>query len=294
MAKKLATDMLTKIKVSLEKPVHTKIETVDFTKCFADPTYQRDYRQDQVNKIILNFDFKKVKMPKLSKRRNGTYAIMDGQHTIGAHMDLGFSSGRCEVYTGQTVEEEAAIFTGCNDPDNHRNVTGWANFNASLVSNSLMHKRIKDIVESEGLVLGLKDAPHPDFRTPNVLIAIYRQRKEPLFRRLIATLKLCMVQSKKDQHLREDAKRNEFQRGLARFLAANEYVTPKMLKEAMDKQKATADSLYNDAVTMAGKCRRIRSIDKYFGDRLQTLIDNHCESKKVVVLRKRKALKRAA
>lgn len=294
MAKKLAPELLSKIKANLAKRATKKVARIDFTKCFADPTYQREYKQEQVNAIVLEFDPDAVKMPKLSRRHCGTYAIIDGQHTIGAHLDLGINFGDCEVYSNLSVEREAALFHKANDPKNRRNVVGWANFRAALVAGALMEHRIKEIVESEGLVLGLNNAPHPDFKTPNVLIAIYRQRKEPLFRRLIATLKLCMVQSNRDKHLREDAKRNEFQRGLAKFLASNEYVTPKMLKAAMDKQKVTADSLYNDAVTMAGECRRSRSIDRFFAERLQTLIDKHCKSNTVVVLPKRKARKKAA
>lgn len=294
MAKKLAPEVLSSIRANLPEAHENKIAVVDFTKCFADPTYQRDYKQEQVNKIVLKFNPNNVNKPKLAQRKNGTFAIIDGQHTIGAHLDLGIMKGRCEIFYNLSVEEEARMFEDANNPENRRNVVGWANFRAALVGRRPMQMRIKEIVESEGLVLGLDNAPHPDFKAPNVLLEIYRKRKEPLFRRLIATLKLCMIQSSKDRHLREDAKRNEFQRGLAQFLAAHEYVTPKMLKAAMDKQKATADSLYNDAVTMAGECRRSRSIDRYFVKRLKSLIDEHCKSNTVVVLPKRKARKKAA
>ena len=237
------------------------IMLVDLARTFADPTYQRELDKRHLADISgVKFKKKYVRMPLLSKRKGcRELAIINGQHTIHALLANGVTHYYCQVYTGMTVPEEADMFHATNS--RFKSMRGWANFKAALAAGHTVETSIKTIVEDAGLKLAMQGEPHADFNTPQVLRGIYNKRKELLFRRLIVTLKMCFTQGRRDPHLREDAKRNEFQRGLAQFLTAQPLVTAQQLKNAMACKGETAESIYSDAIERAGSCRRTRSIE---------------------------------
>lgn len=248
---------------SLPKPHKKRIVKINLTDCFADPEYQREYDERHVMRMFPEFSWDYIRRPMVSLRgRSRKYAIINGQHTIGLLLLLGITVYECEVYYGLTVEEEAAIFhaTNCRQKE----MKGWANFKAAKRAGFVVENRIFSIVQSFGLKLALEGSPHADFTTPQTLRAIYKKRGgEPLFTRMIDCLKTCFIQGRADQHLREDAKRNEFQKGLAQFLRIMPNLTAKQLKTFMDEGGWNAESIYVEAVTRAGSCRRTRSIEKY-------------------------------
>ena len=77
----------------------------------TDQRYQRDIRQSQLKKAIGEFNVNLVNFPKVSKRSDGKYYIMDGDHTVQLwRMKYGDKPIMCKVYMGLTWEEEAEIF----------------------------------------------------------------------------------------------------------------------------------------------------------------------------------------
>lgn len=284
---KLTVDEVVAIAASLPKLHKKATKSVDLNKCIVDRTYQRDPDQNNINRIIRRFNPNFIRTPMLSHRGRGVYAIINGQHTIAAMKALGYQDYTCEVFEKLKLEDEADMFVATNSPDMQKGVKGWANFKAALVAGHVVEERIKFIIESQGLKIGLNCEPHPDFTTPGVLRALYVKRGELVFTRLINVLAVCMIQSPQDKHLTEHAKRNEFQRGLAQFLASQTNITANQIKAAMKAEGSNADTLYNDAVTSAGDCRRIRSIERYLVQRFERLMG--CEGVIVPIRRRPKA-----
>lgn len=77
----------------------------------TDQRYQRDLHQNQLKKAIEEFNVNLVNFPKVSKRDDGKYWIMDGDHTVQLwRMKFGDKPIMCKVYFGLTWQEEAEIF----------------------------------------------------------------------------------------------------------------------------------------------------------------------------------------
>ncbi len=78
----------------------------------ADPEYQRRLDPRRVEYMATNWEPKLVRVPRVSHRKNSTYAPLDGQHTIAAFIKRFGPDAEifCEVFTGLTRQQEAEIF----------------------------------------------------------------------------------------------------------------------------------------------------------------------------------------
>ena len=81
-----------------------------------DPTYERPLSEPRIRKIIAEFDPDLIGTLLVSKRDDGLYYLIDGEHrkeavvrSWGPHEKL-----PCLVYHGLTLQEEAHIFAGVN------------------------------------------------------------------------------------------------------------------------------------------------------------------------------------
>lgn len=77
--------------------------------------YQRPLVKSRVKKLVQEFDLMGVGTIPVSKRDDGLYYILDGQHRVAAMRQLGFQVVDCEVYEGMTLSEEAKKFHLFND-----------------------------------------------------------------------------------------------------------------------------------------------------------------------------------
>jgi hypothetical protein len=106
------------------------IVAVEIKNCFADSTYARPFRFHIARKILKEFNWNIIGKPIVSKRKDGRYAILDGQHRIWAinqriasftttDDDVYFSEEEeilisVEMHENLSLDEEAIIHTSWN------------------------------------------------------------------------------------------------------------------------------------------------------------------------------------
>ncbi len=78
----------------------------------VDHRYQRELDINRVNSMIKSFDPRRVGVPVVSKRLDGSYWALDAQHRLAAIKGAGFGdeSILMEVHHGLSLAEEAAMF----------------------------------------------------------------------------------------------------------------------------------------------------------------------------------------
>lgn len=83
----------------------------------VDPTYQRPVDQVRVRRMARNFDIDALGTIEVSRRRDGSFFIIDGQHRIATMFEIGWSDQKvpCLVHFGLSVEDEARIYRLRND-----------------------------------------------------------------------------------------------------------------------------------------------------------------------------------
>lgn len=118
---------------------------------FVDSIYQRDISNLKVSRLVKNWN-EVVNMPILvSKRKNGLYSIIDGQHRFMAMKTKGLKHVICKVIEGLSIEEEAQLFTTTNK--DRKTPSSGDMFRANLAAKDDLHMKINEIVESHGYEL---------------------------------------------------------------------------------------------------------------------------------------------
>lgn len=81
----------------------------------VDERYQRSIKDSQVKRAIGEFNINIINPPKVNRRDDGHYYIMDGDHTVTIwKQKYGNKPIKCRVYNGLTWKEEAEIFLAQN------------------------------------------------------------------------------------------------------------------------------------------------------------------------------------
>jgi hypothetical protein len=88
------------------------IEMLRPSQIQVDHQYQRPLNRDHVNRIIRQFDPMAIGSIDVSKRDDGSYWVVDGQHRLAALIEMGRGDRPipCVIYTGLSVGEEADLF----------------------------------------------------------------------------------------------------------------------------------------------------------------------------------------
>ncbi len=116
----------------------------------ASPSYQRLLDQKAVDKIVKDFEQRQFGTIVVAWRTDGSFVVIDGQHRVKAMMEIDPTRMlRCEVHTGLTYEEEAALFVKLQK--NRKPMSQADQFHASVHAGNPRMIRIKEIVESTGL-----------------------------------------------------------------------------------------------------------------------------------------------
>jgi hypothetical protein len=102
-----------------------------------------------VDARVPSFDLAKLGVPEVSKRKDGTYIWLDGQHRAELVRRAGWPSQKiqCRVHTGLTLAEEALLFLGLNGG---RQVTALAKFLARRTAQDPDAVGIDAIVRAAG------------------------------------------------------------------------------------------------------------------------------------------------
>lgn len=98
--------------VSFDRPWSEEVVAVDELR--IDRTYQRGDKADLVNEIGRGYDLTLAGYIVVSRRKNGSLYVVDGQQrTLGARKG-GESEVLARVFEGLTVEEEASLYDALN------------------------------------------------------------------------------------------------------------------------------------------------------------------------------------
>lgn len=119
--------------------------------------YQRVLNMKNVNKIVKEFNPAELGVLVVSKRDDGTYSVLDGQHRLTALRRLGFSAANCIVLENMTVQEEADYFRRQNE--NKQNLRIADTFNASLYAEDEESLEIKRLMDKYGFRFGKSGSP---------------------------------------------------------------------------------------------------------------------------------------
>jgi hypothetical protein len=87
---------------------------VNLDKIVTDGRYQRPVEDKRVERMVRNFDAKQLGTVELSKRDDGSFAIIDGQHRIAALKALGRKQVPAIVHEGLGAQGEGELFVAIN------------------------------------------------------------------------------------------------------------------------------------------------------------------------------------
>lgn len=89
-----------------------EVTTVPLNLLIIDSTVQRPLDKRKADKMAAEMNLDAIGLICVSRRTNGTYAIIDGQHRVDALRTCGFVAEpvSCEVYHRLTLADEAAMF----------------------------------------------------------------------------------------------------------------------------------------------------------------------------------------
>jgi hypothetical protein len=129
----------------------TYLDKIHFSNLFVDFGYQRQIVKKRIDDMARNFDQKAMTSLIVSKRSNGQYAIIDGQHRFVAGTKAGIDFFVCQVYTELTYEDEAKLFHTINN--NRGPMKSVQQFKALIESNDEASKQILYIVQNHGFII---------------------------------------------------------------------------------------------------------------------------------------------
>ncbi|HBC4045567.1 TPA: ParB N-terminal domain-containing protein [Staphylococcus aureus] len=139
----------------------------------TDMSYQSPVQERQVRKIVNKFDSKKLHTIVVSKRKDGSFYIIDGQHRVDALKELNISFIEATVHENLTIEEEAEMYYGVNDrPSKNANSKG----KSRLRFKEPVAVAIDETVKSVGLEIDYeKSAPTKGYiKAYDALQSIYK------------------------------------------------------------------------------------------------------------------------
>jgi hypothetical protein len=131
--------------------------------------YQRPLRLSRVKKYIKEFDIVKTGVILVSKRADGTYWIIDGQHRYFAMKNLGFQSITCLIHEGLTYKQEAETFYYVNDI---KVVSPLEKLNSRIEMEDGPSINLVAICLKHGFIIDTR-SPRKEFRSIRVLQDIY-------------------------------------------------------------------------------------------------------------------------
>lgn len=165
------------------------IEKIPASRLIVDPNIQRDLEVGRVEKMTKDFDPDALGVLTVSKRADGTFHIIDGQHRAEAAK---IAKGEtfplpCQVWTGLSVESEARMFRLLN---NTAKVDALPLFRVRLVEGEDTAVAINEIIEENGWKLASTTGnPRNGLVAVAVLERLYRRNPEALSKALATVIR---------------------------------------------------------------------------------------------------------
>lgn len=169
------------------------IEWLPVTSIEIDRSYQRYASSHKIKLISASFDKNACGVLIVSKRDNGQYFVVDGQHRLEAMKKNEMLLAPCQVCQGLTIQQEAELFIHCNTV--RKTPEALDVFKSRLIAQEPVALAIHAIVEQHGL--------HVQFNTKNsrggtrepqgiwavaALEVIYKRGKESLLEEVLNLL----------------------------------------------------------------------------------------------------------
>jgi ParB-like nuclease domain len=129
-----------------------QMEEVRLSFLRTDSRYQRPLSPVLVRRISTSFNSAKMGLIIVSKRDDGFYYILDGQHRVAALRALNHTDAPCYVYTDLTPKQEADIFETMNRV--RRRATTRDSFRARYFMGDPTVIGIQTIANESGILLG--------------------------------------------------------------------------------------------------------------------------------------------
>jgi hypothetical protein len=128
----------------------TSVEMYPANGLRRDPLVQRELIAARVRHLAAGLDLDGIGVITVSKRKDGSLVILDGQHRVQALIDndMGEWPVTCNVYTGLTIAQEAALFRQLNDT---RSVNSVDRYLKGLLAEDPECLAIDAVVQRHGL-----------------------------------------------------------------------------------------------------------------------------------------------
>lgn len=139
------------------------LKMIDVTDLFVDPAYQRPVQSKLVETIARDFKPELLQTPDVSERPDGTHAIIDGQQRWTGVVKRGAPQKlRCNVHTGLSREDEAALFVELNK--RRKQVSSLERFVAARFYGEPMALDIDAAVRAVNMDIGALKGGRPETR----------------------------------------------------------------------------------------------------------------------------------
>jgi Family of unknown function (DUF6551) len=142
----------------------------------VDDTYQRPPHHEFILREAARFDPTLVGTIDLSVRKNGSYAILDGQQRYLIMMQVGKTACYASIYTGMSVRDEAGFFFKKNKDRNA--MKPYYSFRARRVAGDQQAADIVKLVEAEGFTLGPASNDEDVIGAVNAVETVYEYTSE--------------------------------------------------------------------------------------------------------------------
>lgn len=134
-----------------------KIELIARGSLFADLSYQRPVNPAFVEKLVETFDPTLVGTLDVSKRSDGTYAILDGLQRYEAISKMHYTHIWCAVYSDMEIKDEASFFYRRNR--DRRSVHPYYQFRARVLMGERLATGVAEVVAAQGFILHINANP---------------------------------------------------------------------------------------------------------------------------------------
>lgn len=137
------------------KGARPTIEWLHLDRLSMDASYQRSTDNDASRRLIAsiaaNFDWRLCTPLVVSRRADGSFAVIDGQHRLLAARLRGMDDLPCCVFTYESAEEEAKMFVAANR--SRKAMNRLDDFHAALAAGDSEAHQVLQIVSDAGLTV---------------------------------------------------------------------------------------------------------------------------------------------
>ena len=126
-----------------------RIQEIDIDKLIVDHDVQRLVERVRVDALVKKLRLDALGVIAVSRRNDGTYHVIDGQHRVAAMVAAGYGDKTmtAEVYEGLSLSDEAAMFRWRN---NTRQVSPLDKFRVRVVEGDEVAVALNAILEDHG------------------------------------------------------------------------------------------------------------------------------------------------